>query len=254
VVAVAEGLEPGVVKRLYEAALLGLKRLDDAGVPPERFSPSADAYWETLKGSLDTQHRIDLLLRDASRILGPAFSPRLICRLPGLTDDDPFGPTWKLLPPQEAHDLWRAAQRADPLEPAKLVQQFAEVLSVSSPNGPNLKISAAEVLVAVGPQAAWRVWSSLAGKSELSWPRQVLVVADTPADRQFAGLLATLSDLETPAPTQLVDVDAAVAASPSHPFRTAHARLDRIVVESSSDEAVVELLRELYPSAEVAGC
>lgn len=251
---VGTGLEPAVVRRLYEAALLGLRRLDDAGVPPERFSAAADAYWDILKGSLGTQHRIDLLLRDASRILGPAFSPQLVFKLPGLTDDDPFGPTWKPLPPQEAHDLWRAAREAEPSAPQELAKRFGELLSVAKPKGPALEVGAAEVLVAVGGSAAWRAWRAFADQSELAWGRQVLVIADEPAERQFAGLLATLTNLDPPTPTQLVELDTSLEASAKHPFRKAHSRLDRIVVEVSSDEAVVNHLKQLYSAAEVAAC
>lgn len=255
------GSAPPAIHAFYAAALLGLRRLDAMGVPPERFSPAADGHWKTLCGALGTEHRIDLLIRDASRIqdaahrLSAAFAPAAIFDIAGVTEDDPFGPEWTRLDAQEAHDSWGRARDATADDPTAVCQRWAELLGVTRPSAPPPTLGPTDVVVALGPTAAWHLLPAFAGRPDRDWPQQVVVVAGNPAERQFAGLLGLLaSGTRAPRATRLEALDLSLPGAPGHPFREAVPRCDRLVVSSSSPEAAVSLLTALFPEAEVDRC
>ena len=78
----------------YGAAVLGLRALDARGPTARRFGSEADARWTQFAGALGAGDRLDILLRDAARTWGAAFSPSECFGFFGLADDEPFGPDW----------------------------------------------------------------------------------------------------------------------------------------------------------------
>lgn len=252
---------PPAVHAFYAAALLGLRRLDAARVLPERLSPAADGHWKTLRGALGTEHRIDLLLRDASRIqyaaqrLSAAFAPAAIFEIAGVTDDDPFGPEWQRLDAQEAHDAWTQASSAAADQADTLCRRWADLLGIARPKGAVPDVGPTDVVVAVGATAAWHLLPAFAGRADRDWQQQVAVVAATPAERQFSGLLGLVgTGTGAPRATRLQTLDLSQPPSSKHPFLAAIPRADRLVVSKSSPEAATALLHALLPEAEVARC
>lgn len=232
------------VERYYRAAIWGLRRLDDLNVPRPRFSAEADALWRQFQGALTQRHRLDILLREGAVRFGSAFHASHIFALSGLALDEPFGPLWPSLDEQDARDLWNAAKEAPRTEPKSLLVRWIEILDIRAPaSTPLATPGPAEQIIAIGPAAARRVWEAFTGHAGLDWARQVQVVAATPAERQFAGLLATLDPAS--GPTRLLDLPAADADAATWParsevvawlsaVRTRLSRLDRVVLGSLS--------------------
>lgn len=245
-------LEATAVAAFYRAALLGLRRLDLAGVPPKRFDASADARWAQVRGNLTFAHRIDLLLRDASFRFGAAFHAGAIFGLRGLAGDEPFGPDWSSLRPQQAKDLWNDARKIDEIEPEAIEVRWAEVLQVARPKGAPLpRVGPAEQLVAFGATAASHVHAAFRGQSALDWSQGVRVVADDPASRQFAGLLAVVDP--APKATRLLRLDGEPETWAAR-LGAELSRLDRIVVARGADATTrdaVAALRKRFSGATV---
>lgn len=245
-------LETADVIAYYRAAMLGLRRLDAAGIPPKRFDGSADARWAQVQGNLTFAHRIDLLLRDASFRFGAAFHAGSIFGLRGLTGDEPFGPDWPSLRPQQAKDLWSETKKATELEPAAIEARWAEILHVAKPKATALaKVGPAEQIVAFGARAAWHVFAAFRGQTALDWSQGVRVIIDEPQARQFAGLLAAVDP--APKATRLLRIVGEPDAWVTR-LATELPRLDRVVVSSDGDEeahAAVKALRGRFKSATV---
>src|SRR3954469_8987258 len=129
------------VRRYYCASLLGLRRLDDASIPRPRFDLDADARWSHLAGPLTTAPRIGLLLRDAAVRFGPAFHAAQVFGIAGLASDEPFGPTWISVSPQDAQDLWQSARAAPRREGEGLLAAFGDALKIAPPpETPNIPL------------------------------------------------------------------------------------------------------------------
>ncbi len=246
------------VDAFYEAALWGLRRLDDAGVPPRRFDAEAEARWKQFQGSLTTAHRVDVLLRDGSARFGPAFHAATVFGLSGLPVDEPFGPYWHSLKPQRALDLWNEVRRAPALAPEALVERWAALLGVARPpDGAALpRPGGAEQAMAFGGTAVWRLFRAFRGERGLDWSSAVTVLAATPAERQFAGLLAVVDP--APGATRLIDPPAGDDPGTPEPWaaavRAKLGRLDRIVLgpaPTDIDLRAVEALRRSFPTAAV---
>lgn len=246
-------LDGTTVASYYRAAVWALRRLDDVGVPPKRFDSAAEARWTQFQGNLTWSHRIDLLMRDASARFGPAFQAGTIFDLPGLAIDEPFGPSWPSLRPQQARELWNEAKKAPATEAEPLVALWAEILKVAAPGKAAFtRPGPAEQLVAVGPTAAWKVFNSFVGQTALDWSRGVHVFADTPAGRQFAGLLAVVDP--APGATRLVGPTGGDETGWLAELRSGTPRVDRIVgptAPTASEKAALAALREAFPSASV---
>jgi len=179
-------ISPAQRTAYYRAAFLGLHALDAAERTPRRFGPDAEARWSGFAGHLDLAERLDLLIRDAAVTWGVGFSPALIFDLPGLAEDEPFGPDWASLPPQEVQRLWASPPGA------VSIGDLAEALDVSlSPvNLPQLTPSTR--LFVAGGAAVCGVAAHFSGQDELSWPDQVLVVSERPQVLQLGGLVAPI--------------------------------------------------------------
>lgn len=249
----AAELDGLTVGAYYRAAVWALRRLDDVGVPPKRFDAAAETRWTQFQGNLNGSHRVDLLLRDAAARFGAAFSAGLVFDLPGLAIDEPFGPGWPSLRPQEARDLWNEVKRAPATEGKALVALLAKLLGIAAPDkGAVAKLGPAEQLVAVGPTAAWRAFEAFMGQGALDWSRGVHVFADTPAGRQFAGLLAVVDP--APGATRVVGPAGGDESGWVKELKAITPRIDRIVAPSApspGEEAALGALREAYPAAKV---
>ncbi len=167
----------------YRAAFLGLLALDARETTRSRFGPDVDARWQSFAGDLDAADRIDLLLRDATNRWKYAFSPALVFSLPGLAQDEPFGPDWENLPATDADRLFAAT-----LTPT--LSAIAECLGIPSAAVALPPITPATRLRIAGGAAVLAVARHFANHPTLDWVSQVTVIADVPAVRQFAGLAA----------------------------------------------------------------
>ncbi len=180
----------------YAAALVGLRALEGRERRPRRFGADADARWRSFRGHLGLGERIDLLVRDAAVTWPAAFSPAVVFRLPYLAADEPFGPDWVNLGPPQAEGLWHSADGTPDLGAC------ARALGVGETDVARPDLAPTSRLVAAGGSAVLALARRFAARPDLSWPDQVLVVAERPANRQLAGLVAPV--LGTLAPTRLV--------------------------------------------------
>ncbi len=168
----------------YAAALAGLRALEARERSPRRFGPDADARWQSFRGHLELAARIDLLARDAAVRWQAGFSPALVFQLPYLADDEPFGPDWRGLTPTQAEQLWKSTDSQVDLSTC------AAMLGVPDIPVPCPMPEPSTRLIVAGGSAVLAVGKRFAARPELSWSDQVLVVADRPANRQLAGLVA----------------------------------------------------------------
>jgi hypothetical protein len=92
----------------YQAALRGLRFVEQRSPTGRRFGADADARWMALRGHLTAADRLDLLLRDADAQWPSAFGARSVFALRAVAEDDPFGAAWEPLDPVDADALWRS--------------------------------------------------------------------------------------------------------------------------------------------------
>jgi len=228
----APHLDDGARRRFYAAALLGLHALEEREGTARRFGPDADSRWESFAGHLRLAHRIDLLLRDAAVKWGPAFSPAHVFELIGLAADEPFGPDWFPLDESEARRLWRETQTAGGLV------DVARLLGVERTEVALPELAAASTVCVAGGAAVLSIATTFADRPDLSWSKQVLVVAKHPEVRQLGGLVAPLTGAQ--GATRLVSPDDDVAGrikAAGFP-RIAHA-----VVSEDADPAAISFAR-----------
>lgn len=213
----------------YAGAIAGLRALDAR--EGRRFSPAAEERWAHFAGALTTGDRVDLMLRDAAVRWGAAFSPALSFGLTGVAPDDPFGPSWVPLGKSQAERLMRAA----PVEQLKALGALYGVApaALELPDfTPSTRVSVA------GAGALLAVAERFLGEDKLDWSKQVLAVAEAPATRQLAGLLAVF--LAAPFATTLVR-----PASEVQPVLKAagFARPEQAVVSADAEPACAEFAR-----------
>jgi hypothetical protein len=171
----------------YAAALAGLRALDHREGASRRFGPDADTRWASFRGALTDSDRIDFLLRDAAVTWGVAFAPAEAFGLFGLAPDEPFGPDWQPLSTAAARRyLDGAIATVGPEELGKLMGVSTGPVQLPT-------ITPSTRLAVAGGAALVAVARAFDGRSDLSWPDQVLAVATTPVHRQLAGLLAILT-------------------------------------------------------------
>src|SRR5690606_28227661 len=66
-----------------------------------------------------------LLLRDASVAFPHAFAPRAVFAIPGLADDEPFGPSFPQVPRRFATDLLKQARSGGAIDGASVLAEAA---------------------------------------------------------------------------------------------------------------------------------
>lgn len=167
----------------YHAAVLGLRQLEATEGRGRRFGPDADARWQRFAGKLHDGDRLQVLLRDASVPWGVAFAGARIFQAQGVALDEPFGPAWIAPNPAEARRYIDGA-------PAPSLAAIATALGVRSNPVDLPDLRPTTRLVLAGGAAILAAAQAFTDRPDLDWSRQVLVVADTPAHRQLAGLAA----------------------------------------------------------------
>ncbi len=200
-------IPPASVERFYRAALLGLRALDARERTPRRFGADADQRWKDFRGHLRDTDRLDVLVRDAAVTWGPAFAAGKVFGLPGLAEDEPFGPEWPGLPDDRARRLWNEQSSPGTLESCALALGVAPARIQWAETGPapfgrfGLTPPSPEVVLAprilpstrlllTGGGAIFAIARHFASNPELRWADQVLVIASDPRHRQLAGLAA----------------------------------------------------------------
>src|SRR6266545_4997538 len=119
-------MQGGDVGRHYEAALRVLAFVEQRRPTGRRFGPDADARWAAFRGAMTASERIDLLLRDADAEWPTAFGGRTLHEIPGLADDESFGPSWPSLDPVDAEEIWRRhASLSPPKSPREALLALA---------------------------------------------------------------------------------------------------------------------------------
>ena len=186
----------------YGAALIGLRALDSRERSPRRFGPDAEARWEQFRGALGPSDRLDLLLRDAAVTWAVAFSPAEAFGIPGLTEDEPFGPDWRGITDDKARRLLTDSSTAD-------LDAAARALGITPAPVEIPPLSASTRLIVAGGAAILALAQRFAAAPDLSWADQVLVVATSPQSRQLAGLAAVVLNARERARVVRPDADAA---------------------------------------------
>lgn len=230
------GIGPAHVESFYQASLVGLRLLEQRGQGRSRFGADADALWQGFSGHLTATDRIDLLLRDASMTWAAAFAPARVFGFPGLADDEPFGPDWRGVDEILAKRLWKAAA-SEPLPrwEAALDQALTAWGLEVTPSEPPEALSPATRVLVVGPSAVAGAIRLFAGREDLRWSEQVVVVASAPAARHLAGLGALL--VSGQGPTRLVSPTDSEAEGAQPAARVKAAGMTAVDVIWESDDA-----------------
>jgi hypothetical protein len=178
----------------YKVATLGLRALDAAGSQRRFFGSDADATWSSIVGALRASDRLDLLIRNAAVASPAAFAPRVIFPLPGLADDEAFGPDWHA-PAQLAERLLRDAVQPLPDSHARSVVAAAAEAWGLKPKPAIARLGAltpASRILAAGAGAILTLAEHFHGRAGFDLGNQVVLVAAAPGERQLLGLAAAL--------------------------------------------------------------
>jgi len=228
------------IEAFYRAALAGLRFMDQQS-KATRFGPAADARWKSFQGHLGTSDRMDLVCRDAAIRWKAAFSPSLVFGLRGLAEDEPFGPDWPGVEEPLAAKVWQAAQALPLPNEAAAIGEAAMLLGCKrvAVTGNLAKLTAGSRLAVGGLSAIAAAAEAFVGRGDLRWAEQVTVVADAPAERQLAGLVAPV--LQATGPTRVVG-----------PESGAIAQATAQIVSLDTSEAVRAVFGKQCPSGERA--
>jgi hypothetical protein len=205
---------PGLEPSYYRGALSLLQFVEQRTQSRRRFGAEADATWKQFRGELTTADRIQLLLSDAHAQWPGAVGASNVCRLPGVSEDDAFGPDWQPLGGVEAEDLWRDVGKASP--PGSVESALATIAAawgltldatVTVPS-----VTPSSKVVVAGPSAVTALVQHFAQNTDLDWARQVTAIATSPAHRQIAAAVGVLLNLTVQVP--LLASDAPVSKLP----------------------------------------
>jgi hypothetical protein len=190
----------------YRAALRLLRFVEGRAPSGRRFGKDADALWKSFAGGLKTSDRIDILLRDADAAWPGAFGARAAFGLRAVAEDDAFGAQWVSLDPMEGEKVWRAATKeADLKSTDEVIAAIEKAWDVELGDVKLPKLGPTTKLVLAGRSAVAAAIAAFAGEDTLSWPEQVVVVADEPSERQLAAAAAAILNITKP--TQLRATD-----------------------------------------------
>jgi hypothetical protein len=226
------------VEAYYRASLLGLRALEAQSGRARCFGEDAEARWRAFRGELREGVLLDLMLRDAAVSQPAAFAPRVVFPIPGLADDEPFGPEWPGIGAPAAIALLKEPFQNQPLD--ALLARVAAIWSLRTaplPSGALDSIAPATRVLASGPSAILALSACFAARRDLDLANQVLLVSDHPGERQLFGLasallgcagmpqLAQTSDAAERARELRIPPSALVVAEPSSPARELLSRL-----------------------------
>jgi len=188
-----------VEQSYYRGALTLLRFVEQRAGSKRRFGTEADAAWRQFKGELSTSDRIQLLLADAHAQWPGAVGASNVCLLPGVAQDDAFGPDWEPLNGVEAEAAWREAMNVTPPESlADSLAAIAAAWGLTLSNHSTGNVTPSTKAVVAGPSAVASLIQAFAANGDLDWARQVVAVATPPAHRQLAAAAGVLLNLTSP--------------------------------------------------------
>ena len=236
------------VQNFYRAAFVGLVGLELH--VPRRFGDNRDAEWKLFKGELKDRDRLDLLIRDAAADHPAGFAPRVVFGIEGLAADEPFGADWAGADPTLAAELFRS-QRAGkfPLKTTEdVLAEAAKAWGLAATKTPAVPspIKPATRVVAAGAGAVMALARAFAGRQDegLRLGDQVLVVTDSPAERQLHGLAVALCDRREKPTVRLVSSSAELPKD----FPDARFVVISADAESAASDAARRIAKELGAS------
>lgn len=236
----------GQLENFYEAAFVGLKALDAKADVARRFGPNADARWALFKGEMKERDRLDLLIRDAAVNHPAAFAPRRVFLLDGLAEDEPFGPEWPGPDAALAIRLWRDSHASAPSTLGDVLRAASRAWGLTPqllPKDTLSGIAPASRILASGAGALLSLAAHFEGRAELDLADQVLLVTDSPAERQLFGMAVML--LGSNRPVHWLLPTASPEEARAQQFPRAGLMLVSDDVPSARREAVAVLARAL---------
>lgn len=188
-------------QKFYRAGALGLRALQDRSLGAQRFSPDAEARWKAFRGELTDADRLDLLLRDGAVLHPVAFSAASVFGLTDLAADEPFGPEWSSLPASESgavlREVSKAAVFAGDARPSGVLATAAKIWGLTFRSMDVSHVVASSRVTVAGAGAIVSLSDHMAGRSDLDFGDQLLLVTDRPAERQLFGLASALCGSRT---------------------------------------------------------
>ena len=224
-------ITPADQEAFYRSALLGLRVLDAAGARRPFFGPEADAMWSAMQGALRPGDRLDLLIRNAAVANPGAFAARSVFGLPGLADDEPFGPDW-VAPVGLGDRLLREAALPLPAATVSAVLQLAADAWKLEPGAVRAPQSLAPGtrILAAGAGAVLALAGTFQGRSGFDLGNQVVLITGRPGERQLFCLAVAL--LGSPGHPRVLSQTATVAIAREKPIS-----LDKVQVVLTSSDA-----------------
>lgn len=194
-------LAPRELQNFYRSGVHGLRALQDRGLGAQRFTPDADARWKAFRGELTDADRLDLLLRDGAALHPAAFSAAAVFGLPNLAADEPFGPEWSSLPPSDAGEILRSSPQclggSDAASPSQMLELLAKIWDLTLPATDVSQVVPASRVVVAGAGAIAALADHMAGRKDMDFGDQLLLVTDRPGERQLLGLASALCGSRT---------------------------------------------------------
>lgn len=200
----------------YQSALQLLRFVEHRTPTTRRFGEQADAAWKQFCGALKTSDRIQLMIADAHAQWPGSVGPSAVCAMPGVADDDAYGPDWQPLDGVQAEDLWRELVNGDPPQNVRAtLSAMAQVWDQSLATFVPPDIKPGQTVVVAGPSATAALIEYFASHTDLAWARQVTAIATPPGHRQIAAAAGALLNL-TEATVVRAASDALGKLKPSH--------------------------------------
>jgi hypothetical protein len=194
-------IAPRELQNFYRSGVLGLRALQERGLGAQRFAPDADARWKAFRGELTDSDRLDLLLRDGAALHPVAFSAAAVFGLPNLATDEPFGPEWSSLPPSEAGEILRDTTQSqgvsEAARPSQTLDLLARIWGLTLPSTDVSQVVPASRVVVAGAGAIAALADHMAGRKDMDFGDQLLLVTDRPGERQLLGLASALCGSRT---------------------------------------------------------
>lgn len=186
----AHDLEP-----FYRSAILALNALEAAGARRPSFGPDPDARWKAFRGELRDADRIDLLLRNAAATAPAAFAPRVILAIPGLAEDEPFGPDWTGPDHALAATLLRLAAQPPAAALPEVLSQVVRAWGLAPAalaKDRTASIAPQSRIVAAGAGAVLALAERFQAGRGFDLSEQLLLITGVPGERQLFGIAAAL--------------------------------------------------------------
>ena len=177
----------------YLAALRLLRFIEHRAPTTRRFGEQADAAWKQFAGALKTTDRIQLMIADAHAQWPGSVGPSVVCNMPGVAEDDAFGPDWQPLGGAEAERVWSGLGKGvQPKDVHAALSAIADAWGISLAACVPPDIKPGQVVVVAGPSALAGLVEYFASHADLAWPRQVTAIATPPGHRQLAAAAGAL--------------------------------------------------------------